>query len=84
VRDALDKVKLNPIHDRVAKRYDFQHAFFTEHRTSVGGRFRLMWRSPQWTGLLEESKAKIMEMASASHALEQCGTPQKFPKTPRK
>jgi len=29
VRDALDKVKLNSIYDRVAKRYDFQHSFFT-------------------------------------------------------
>ena len=29
MRDALDKVKLNSIYDRVAKRYDFQHSFFT-------------------------------------------------------
>lgn len=29
MRDALDKVKLNAIYDRVAKRYDFLHSFFT-------------------------------------------------------
>jgi len=29
MRGALDKVKLNAIYDRVAKRYDVQHAFFT-------------------------------------------------------
>ena len=29
MREALDKLKLKSVYDRVAKRYDFQHSFFT-------------------------------------------------------
>ena len=29
MREALDKLKLKSVYDHVAKRYDFQHAFFT-------------------------------------------------------
>lgn len=36
MREALDKQKLKAVYDRVAKRYDFQHAFFTARSDQRG------------------------------------------------
>lgn len=36
MREALDKIKLNSVYNRVAERYDFQHSFFTARSDQRG------------------------------------------------